>query len=195
MSGKSNQLAKLRCAWAGQDPLLISYHDEQWGVPVHDDRLLFEMLNLEGAQAGLNWLTILKKRSGYVKAFANFQAARVARYDAAKKLALMRDAGIIRNRLKIDAAVENAKAFLEVRRECGSFDAFIWKFVNQRPLTNPAPDKGVTMSAEMSRELKRRGFRFVGPTICYAFMQAVGMVNDHERTCFRHAVIKKTFGR
>jgi DNA-3-methyladenine glycosylase I len=182
---------KTRCAWCPPDnPLYIRYHDEEWGVPVHDDRHLFEMLILEGAQAGLSWLTILKRREGYRQAFAHFDAKKIARYDKTKMAALMQDPGIIRNRLKIAATVDNAKVFLEVQKEHGTFDRYIWSFVGGKPKRNhrKAGEKlpAQTPEAEaMSKDLKKRGFRFVGPTICYAFMQAVGMVDDHTADCFR----------
>jgi DNA-3-methyladenine glycosylase I len=181
-----------RCAWVGDDPLYCAYHDAEWGVPSHDDRILLEFLILEGAQAGLSWITILRKRESYRRAFDGFDAEAIARYDDRKIAALLSDTGIVRNRLKVAAAVANARAFREVRDEFGSFDAFIWRFVGGRPRLNqwrtlaevpPATKE----SLAMSRELLRRGFRFVGPTICYAFMQAVGMVNDHTTDCFRHA--------
>jgi DNA-3-methyladenine glycosylase I len=182
---------KTRCAWCPADnPLYIQYHDEEWGVPVHDDRTLFEMLILEGAQAGLSWLTILKRRESYREAFAHFDAKKVARFDQKKTAALMQDPGIIRNRLKIAATVDNAKAFLEVQKEHGSFDRYIWSFVGGKPKRNHRK-KGELLPAQtpeaetMSKDLKKRGFRFVGPTICYAFMQAVGMVEDHSGECFR----------
>ena len=162
-----------RCSWCGTDPLYVRYHDEEWGVPLHDDRRLFEMLNLEGAQAGLSWITILRKRPAYRKAFDRFDARKIVRYGAAKKRALLADPGIVRNRLKIDAVIANARAFLEVKREFGSFDRYIWQFTDAKT---------------MSRDLKKRGFKFVGPTICYAFMQATGMVNDHASDCFRRNV-------
>ncbi|MCP4656982.1 MAG: DNA-3-methyladenine glycosylase I [bacterium] len=182
---------KKRCAWAGDDPLYVDYHDREWGVPVHDDRLLFEFLILEGAQAGLSWITILKKRENYRRAFDDFDAERIARYREAKVRKLLADSGIVRNRLKIRSAIGNAQAFLAVREEFGSFDRFIWRFVGGRPKQNawkslseiPAT---TAESDAMSKELKRRGFKFVGPTICYAFMQAVGMVNDHTVDCFRY---------
>jgi DNA-3-methyladenine glycosylase I len=180
-----------RCAWCPPDnPLYVRYHDEEWGVPVHDDRLLFEMLILEGAQAGLSWLTILRRRDGYRKAFANFDARKVARFDAKKQAALMKDEGIIRNRLKISATVDNARAFLAVQKEFGSFDRYIWSFVGGKPKVNrrkkSQPLPAQTPEAEaMSRDLKKRGFRFVGPTICHAFMQAAGLVDDHSADCFR----------
>jgi DNA-3-methyladenine glycosylase I len=178
----------MRCAWAGTDPLYVKYHDEEWGVPLHDDRRLFEMLILEGAQAGLSWITILRKRPAYRKAFDNFDPKKVARYDARKKRALLADAGIVRNRLKIDAAITNARAFLDVQKEFGSFDTYIWQFVGGAPIDNrprTMEDVRATSPASdaMSRDLKRRGFRFVGSTICYAFMQATGMVNDHVGGC------------
>jgi DNA-3-methyladenine glycosylase I len=182
---------KIRCGWAGSDPLYIAYHDEEWGVPEHDDRRLFEFLVLEGAQAGLSWLTILRKRESFRDAFARFDPGRVARFDRRKVAALLRDPGIIRNRLKVEAAVRNAKAFLEVQGEFGTFDAYVWRFVGGKPKQHAwrtlreIPSR--TPEAEaMSRDLKRRGFAFVGPTICYALMQATGMVNDHLVTCFRY---------
>jgi DNA-3-methyladenine glycosylase I len=174
-----------RCKWADSDPLLAAYHDAEWGVPAHDDRLLFEMLNLEGAQAGLSWLTVLKKRDAYRKAFANFDARKIARYGAREKARLMADAGIVRNHAKIAAVIGNARAFLDVQREAGSFDKYIWQFVDGKPITRSARRKALAASQAMSRDLVARGFKFVGPTICYAFMQGVGMVNDHEPTCFR----------
>ena len=174
-----------RCSWCGSDPLYVRYHDEEWGVPLHDDRRLFEMLNLEGAQAGLSWITILRKRPAYRKAFDRFDARKIVRYGAAKKRALLSDPGIVRNRLKIDAVIANAKAFLEVKREFGSFDAYIWQFASSPPeaLGSTRPRATSPESDAMSRDLKKRGFKFVGPTICYAFMQATGMVNDHETSC------------
>jgi DNA-3-methyladenine glycosylase I len=181
-----------RCAWAGSDPLYLRYHDEEWGVPVHDDRRLFEMLVLEGAQAGLSWITILRKRPAYRKAFDRFDPKKVARYDARKRRALLADAGIVRNRLKIDATIANARAFLEVGEEFGSFDAYVWQFVGGQPKVNhPRTMKDVPpTSAEsdaLSKDLRSRGFRFVGSTICYAFMQAVGLVDDHVTTCHRYS--------
>lgn len=180
-----------RCVWAGGSELEQAYHDAEWGVPLHDDRRLFEFLILEGAQAGLSWATILRKRENYRRAFAEFDPTKVARFSDARQQKLMQDPGIVRNRLKIAAAVLNARAFLQVQKAFGSFDGFIWGFVGGKPIVNrrrrhrdiPA----VTEEAEaMSKELKRRGFKFVGPTICYAFMQAVGMVNDHTVDCFRY---------
>lgn len=183
-----------RCEWARHD-LAIAYHDEEWGVPVHDDRILFEFLILEGVQAGLSWDTILRKRDNYRRAFDNFDAAKIARYTDAKTARLLADEGIVRNRAKIAAAVGNAKAFLAVQKECGSFDAYIWQFIGGSPRTNKwkslsdLPAK--TPEAEaMSKDLLKRGFKFVGPTICYAFMQATGMVNDHVTTCFRFRQIR-----
>ncbi len=180
----------IRCAWAGSDPLYQAYHDQEWGVPLHDDRLLFEFLILEGAQAGLSWITILRKREAYRRAFAGFDPATVASFDDARVASLLADPGIVRNRLKVASAVGNARAFLAVREEFGSFDAYIWRFVDGRPVRNAwrklsdVPAR-TPLSDVMSRDLKRRGFSFVGSTICYAFMQAVGMVNDHTTDCFR----------
>jgi DNA-3-methyladenine glycosylase I len=175
-----------RCRWAAAEPLFFDYHDREWGTPVHDDRLLFEMLNLEGAQAGLSWLTILKKRAGYRAAFDDFDAAKVARYGQREKARLLADAGIVRNRAKVDAVIANAKAFLDVEEHAGSFDEYIWRFVDHEPLTRSRRRRAMTVSEQMSRELARRGFKFVGPTICFAFMQATGLVDDHEPGCFRH---------
>ena len=181
---------KTRCSWAGAtDPLMIAYHDEEWGVPSHDDRHFFEMLTLEGAQAGLNWRTILYKRDGYRRAFDNFDPRKVARYDARKVKSLLADPGIVRNRLKVGSTIDNARAFLAVQKEFGSFDAYIWTFVGGKPIQNswkslsqiPAKTRE---SDAMSKDLKKRGFRFVGSTICYAFMQATGLVNDHALDCF-----------
>ena len=179
-----------RCAWPKSD-LDIAYHDTEWGVPVHDDRLLFEMLILEGAQAGLSWSTILKKRENYRRAFDNFDAKRISRYDARKVKSLLADAGIVRNRLKIAATIQNAKAFLAVQKQFGDFDGHIWRFVGWKPIQNhrKSPNEIPTWTTEsdaMSKDLLERGFKFVGSTICYAFMQAVGMVNDHTTDCFRH---------
>ena len=180
-----------RCAWA-RDPLNIIYHDTEWGVPQHDDRMLFELLILEGAQAGLSWSTILKKRETYRAAFDHFDAKRIARYDDRKVAALLADPGIVRNRLKVASAILNARAFLAVQKEFGSFDRYVWQFVGGQPKQNalapgqPPPAKTAESDA-MSRDLLKRGFKFVGSTICYAFMQAVGMVNDHTADCFRHA--------
>ena len=187
---------KSRCEWGTVSQLYIDYHDNEWGVPVHDDRMLFEFLVLEGAQAGLSWETVLKKRENYRKAFSDFDPVKVSRYGDKKIEALMGNKGIIRNRLKIASAVNNAKRFLEVQKEFGTFDAYIWQFVNGKPITNrfksmqeiPATTKE---SDAMSKDLKKRGFKFVGPTICYAHMQATGMVNDHVVGCFRYKEIKK----
>ncbi len=184
-----------RCAWA-RTPLGIAYHDREWGVPVHRDRVLFEFITLEGAQAGLSWETILKKRDAYRMAFSDFEPARIARYTALRRARLMKNPGIVRNRLKIDSTVTNAAAFLAVQREYGSFDRFLWEFVGGEPLVSrlrsfrqiPARTE---LSDALSKELKRRGFRFVGTTICYAFMQAVGIVNDHTTDCFRYRICLK----
>lgn len=189
----ANSEERPRCAWA-RDPLSIDYHDREWGVPVHDDRVLFEFLILEGAQAGLSWITILKKREHYRRAFDDFDVRRVAGYDEAKIAELLGDPGIVRNRLKVRSAVTNARAFLAVQKEFGSFDAYIWRFVGGEPLRNRRRSmKDVPASTPesdaMSRDLLQRGFKFVGSTICYAFMQAVGMVNDHQVDCFRHAQV------
>ncbi len=178
-----------RCAWPKTE-LDIAYHDHEWGVPVHDDRLLFELLILEGAQAGLSWSTILKKRENYRRAFDNFDARKIAKYDARKVKSLLADPGIVRNRLKIAATIQNAKAFLAVQKEFGSFDAYLWKFVGGKPIQNRhrSPQTIPSRTAEsdvMSKDLLKRGFKFVGSTICYAYMQAVGMVNDHTTDCFR----------
>ena len=185
-----------RCPWAGSDPLYREYHDEEWGVPVHDDRHFFEMLILEGAQAGLAWITILRKREGYRDAFDGFDPAAVARYDDRRVAALLENPAIVRNRRKIESAVGNARAFLQVQEEHGSFDRYVWRFVDGRPRQNrwrtmaevPAE---TPESRALSRDLKRRGLRFVGPTICYAFMQATGLVNDHLVDCFRHAALAR----
>jgi DNA-3-methyladenine glycosylase I len=179
-----------RCGWAGTDPLYVAYHDAEWGVPLHDDRALFEFLVLEGAQAGLSWSTILRKRDAYRRAFDRFDPEKVARYGKRKVSALLADAGIVRNRAKIESAIKNAKAFLEVQAELGSFDAYQWRFVDGRPLQNrwrairEIPAQTVQSDA-MSKDLKSRGFSFVGSTIIYAHMQAIGMVNDHVVDCFR----------
>ena len=177
-----------RCRWPGTDPLYVAYHDEEWGRPVHNDRQLFEMLILEGAQAGLSWITILRKRPAYRKAFDRFDPKKIARYDAAKIRSLMRDAGIVRNKLKIAGTVKNARAFLAVQKEFGSFDAYLWRFVGGAPIVNrPTATSGIVATSKesdaLSKDLKKRGFTFVGSTIIYAFMQAVGMVNDHLVEC------------
>jgi DNA-3-methyladenine glycosylase I len=180
-----------RCPWAGNDPLYTTYHDTEWGVPVHDDRKLFEMLTLEGAQAGLSWITILRKRENYRKAFTGFDPRKVAKYDTGKIKKLLKDEGIVRNRLKIHSAVTNAQAFLAVQQEFGTFDAYLWRFVEGRQVRNSfrsmkeIPPRS-EVSDKLSKDLKKRGFRFVGSTICYAFMQAVGMVNDHLVGCPRY---------
>ena len=180
-----------RCKWAGSDSLMIQYHDDEWGVPSYDDRHLFEMLTLEGAQAGLSWMTILKKRDNYRRLFAGFHPMKVARFTKAKREHLLEDAGIVRNRMKIESTISNAKALIKIQRQCGSFADYIWAFVDGSPIQNrwktlaQMPSK-TAESQRMSRELKKQGFNFVGPTICYAFMQAVGKVNDHEVGCFRH---------
>jgi DNA-3-methyladenine glycosylase I len=185
-----------RCTWPGTDPLYVAYHDEEWGVPVHDDRVLFEFLVLEGAQAGLSWITILRKREAYRNAFSGFDPAVVARYDRRRTAALLKDAGIVRNRAKIESAIRNARAFLEVQEEHGSFDAYQWRFVGGRAKVNrwratkDVPARTPESDA-FSRDLKQRGFSFVGSTIMYAHMQAVGMVNDHLVDCFRHRAVAK----
>jgi DNA-3-methyladenine glycosylase I len=180
-----------RCAWVGNDPLYLAYHDQEWAVPVHDDRLLFEFLVLEGAQAGLSWLTILRRRENYRRAFAGFDPEVVAGFGEQQVERLLADPSIVRNRLKIQSAVTNARALLRVQEECGSFDAYVWAFVDGVPITNSwrtlAEIPAQTPESErMSKDLKRRGFSFVGPTICYAHMQATGMVNDHTVDCFRY---------
>jgi len=188
-----------RCAWAGSDPLYLEYHDTEWGVPHHDDRALFELLTLEGAQAGLSWITILRKREQYRRAFDNFDAEQVARYGKRRVDRLLRDPGIVRNRLKVEAAVCNARSVLRLREEFGTLDRYLWSFVGARPIQNrwrslaeiPAE---TDISRTMSKDLLRRGFRFVGPTICYAFMQAAGLVNDHTIDCFRHREIQQRQG-
>ncbi len=180
-----------RCAWAGSDPLMQAYHDEQWGVPVHDERMLFEMLSLEGAQAGLSWSSILQRRAAYQQLFDNFEPEVVARYDEAKIAALLVDARIIRNRAKIRSVVSNAQAFLQVQAACGSFAHYLWRFVDSEPQLNCFQDMAdipaeTAASRALAADLKRRGFRFVGPTICYAYMQSCGLVNDHVAGCFRY---------
>lgn len=185
---------KNRCAWPSNSPLMVEYHDKEWGVPVHDDSKLFEFLVLEGAQAGLTWETVLKKRENYRKAFHNFDPIRISQYTEKDINRLLSDSGIIRNRLKVEAAIINARRFIEIQKEFGAFDKYIWQFVDGRPIKNnflslkdiPATTKE---SDAMSNDLKKRGFKFVGPTICYAFMQAVGMVNDHMIDCFRYTEI------
>jgi len=192
--------AKMRCAWAGNDPLYLRYHDEEWGVPLHDDRALFELLTLEGAQAGLAWITILRKRENYRRAFAGFDPRKIARYDASRIERLLQDPGIVRNRAKVTGTVRSARAFLEVVREQGSFERHLWGFVLGKPVQNrwktleqiPAETE---QSRAMSKDLRKRGFGFVGPTICYAFMQAAGMVNDHLTTCFRYREVQRASRR
>lgn len=182
-----------RCFWA-TTPLSIAYHDKEWGVPVHDDTRLFEFLILEGAQAGLSWETILRKRDNYRAAFDGFNPAKVAKYDERKIAALLNDAGIIRNRLKINSAVTNAIAFLEVKKEFGSFDAYVWRFVDGKPLRRKRGEPiaaRTPLSDALSKDLLKRGFKFVGSTICYSFMQAVGLVNDHDATCFRYKQVSQ----
>lgn len=189
-------MLKIRCEWAGTDPLYVKYHDEEWGVPVRDDKKLFEFLILEGAQAGLSWLTVLRKRENYRKAFDGFSAEKIVKYDAKKIKNLLLNEGIIRNRLKVGSAVSNAKAFLAIQKEFGSFNRYLWGFVKDRPIMNhrksvkdlPARTE---ISDRMSKDLKRRGFRFVGSTICYAHMQATGMVNDHVTSCFRYREVTR----
>jgi DNA-3-methyladenine glycosylase I len=187
----SQENERVRCPWPGADPLYVRYHDEEWGVPVHDDRKLFEFLTLEGAQAGLSWITILRKRAAYALAFENFDAGRVASYGDAEVERLLGDPGIVRNGAKIRSAIGNARAFLRVREEFGSFDAYMWRFVDGEPVVNAWTDlsqlpASTPLSETMSKDLKKRGFSFIGPTVCYAHMQAVGMVNDHLVTCFRY---------
>ncbi|MCA9925989.1 MAG: DNA-3-methyladenine glycosylase I [Anaerolineales bacterium] len=186
---------KNRCAWCGDDPLYVKYHDEEWGVPVYDDQLLFAKLILDGAQAGLSWITILRKRDNYWQAFDNFDPEKIARYDDAKIAELLQNPGIVRNRQKVNAAVKNAQAYLNILETEGSFSDFLWQFVDSKPIPNAwqtmAEIPAVTPESEaMSKALKKRGFSFVGPTIVYAFMQAVGMVNDHVIDCFRYLEIK-----
>jgi DNA-3-methyladenine glycosylase I len=185
-----------RCGWSTSDPLYITYHDQEWGVPVHDDRLLFEFLILEGAQAGLSWITILRKRENYRQAFDQFDPQKVARFDDKKTLELLNNPGIIRNRAKINAAIGNARSFLAIQEEFGSFDAYVWRFVGGKPIQNKwaemaqIPAKSAEAEA-LSKDLKSRGFKFVGPTICYAHMQATGMVNDHTVDCFRYQEVQQ----
>jgi DNA-3-methyladenine glycosylase I len=192
---EKNDKTIVRCPWCGSDQLYMDYHDHEWGVPLHDDRRLFEMLTLEGAQAGLSWLTILRKREGYRRAFAGFDPERVAAFNDDDVARLLADPGIVRNRLKVASAISNARAVLEVKARYGSLDAFLWSFVDGKPIRNrwrtlaEIPAR-TPLSDVMSRELKRHGFRFVGSTICYAHMQATGMVNDHLTSCFRHGSIE-----
>lgn len=187
---------KYRCTWCGSDPLYTLYHDTEWGVPAHDDRRLFEMLILEGAQAGLSWITILRKRDEYRKAFDRFDPKKIVRYDKKKIDTLMRNPGIVRNRLKIESVKKNAAAFLNVQKEFGSFDAYIWRFVGGVPILNKRRSikdlpSSTPESDALSKDLKKRGFTFVGSTICYAFMQACGLVNDHESKCFRYRTVSR----
>jgi DNA-3-methyladenine glycosylase I len=182
---------KQTCPWSTHDPLLVEYHDKEWGVPVHDDRKIFEFLILEGFQAGLSWLTILKKREHFRKAFDDFDFTRIARYDSRKINALLKDAGIIRNRLKISGSIENAKAFIQVRKEFGTFDEYIWQFTDGKVIVNQFTSQSqiparTSLSDTISKDLKKRGFKFVGSTIIYSHMQATGIVNDHIRSCFRY---------
>lgn len=203
MAGKTSQMGSMstakgqqRCGWAGDDPTYVAYHDSEWGVPVRDDRTLFEFLVLEGAQAGLSWITILRKRDAYRKAFSGFDPEKVARFNAKKVEALMQNAGIVRNRLKLESAIKNARAFLAIQEEHGSFSDYQWAFVEGRPLQNSYPSlkqipARTPVSDALSKDLKKRGFSFVGSTIIYAHMQAVGMVNDHVDTCFRKSAVRK----
>src|SRR5574340_1039224 len=201
MAGRAGaaMVSQRRCAWAGSDALYQAYHDREWGVPLHDDRRLFEFLVLEGAQAGLSWSTVLRKREGYRRAFDNFDARKISGYSEDTVARLLTNPEIIRNRLKINATITNARAFLKVQKEFGSFDNYIWRFVNGRPVQNrwkkitDIPSRTPESDA-MSKDLIRRGFKFVGSTICYAFMQAVGMVNDHVVDCFRYAELKNLKG-
>ena len=184
-------LSVTRCAWCGDDPLYMAYHDTEWGVPLHDDRALFELLTLEGAQAGLSWITVLRKRETYRQAFAGFDPEQVARFTETDQAALMLNPGIVRNRLKIASTIDNARAFLAIQAEFGSFDAWLWRFVDGQPIQNQLrslaeAQASTALSDQLSKALKKRGFRFVGTTICYAFMQAAGLVNDHVTDCFRH---------
>jgi len=191
---RNDAVMKKRCAWAGSDPIYVKYHDTEWGIPLHDDRKLFEFLLLDGFQAGLSWITILKKRSNYRKAFDRFDPVKIAAYDLQKVQELLLNKGVIRNRLKIEAAIQNAKSFLAVQEEFGSFDSYIWQFTGGQTIKNswktlaeiPAQTKE---SVAMSNDLKKRGFKFAGPTICYAFMQAAGIVNDHIVDCFRYTEV------
>lgn len=191
MNENSEPVNLLRCEWTGSDPLMVAYHDEEWGVPLHDDQKLFEFLILEGMQAGLSWMTILRKRENFRAAFDDFNVVKVARYDQQKVEKLMGNAGIIRNRQKILTTIQNARAFLEVQQEFGSFDSYVWQFVDGKPLVNAWKRMGeipakTEQSETISKDLKKRGFNFVGPTIVYAHMQATGMVNDHTTDCFRY---------
>jgi DNA-3-methyladenine glycosylase I len=190
---------KNRCIWCGEDPLYIDYHDNEWGVPIHDDRLLFEFLILEGAQAGLSWITILKKRDNYRKAFHNFDYKKVSNYSQDDIERLMNNSGIVRNRRKIESTIKNAQGLIKIQEEFGSFDSYLWGYVDGKPIQNQwksmaeIPVK-TEISEKLSKDLKKRGFNFVGPTICYAFMQAIGMVNDHIIDCFRYEEVKREDG-
>ena len=182
---------KKRCSWCGEDPLYIHYHDEEWGVPLHNDQQLFELLMLEGAQAGLSWITVLRKRENYRAAFDNFDPHKIVKYSETDVARLLANPGIVRNRLKVESAIKNARAYLDIRDQHGSFDAYIWQFVDGKPVRNKRRSMNevpatTPESDRMSKDLKKRGFKFVGSTICYAFMQAAGMVNDHLVTCYRH---------
>ncbi len=184
-------MTKKRCPWCGDDPLYVKYHDEEWGVPLHNDRQLFELLMLEGAQAGLSWITVLRKRENYRRAFDNFDAAKIVRYDQTDVTRLLADPGIVRNRLKVESTITSARAYLDVLDKEGSFDAYLWQFVGGQPIRNKRRSMSevpatTPESDRMSKTLKKRGFKFVGSTICYAFMQASGMVNDHLVSCQRH---------
>lgn len=193
-------MTKKRCAWVSDDPIYIDYHDNEWGVPIYDDQLLFEFLNLEGAQAGLSWITVLKKRENYRALFDNFDPAKIAKYTPKKVEKLLTNPGIIRNRLKVESTIQNAKAYFKLLEEWDSFSQYIWHFVDGKPIKNnrnhikEIPSKNL-LSDNMSKDLKKRGFKFIGSTICYAFMQAVGMVNDHTSDCFRCDEIKVTRGK
>ena len=196
LKGVNGYKMKIRCPWADNNKLLIDYHDLEWGTPVHDDRLLFEFIILEGAQAGLSWNLILQKRDNYREAFDNFQIDKVASYDESKIEELLGNQGIIRNRLKINSAINNATAVIDVQDKYGSFDSYIWQFVDNNPIQNKWKTlheipSSTPESEKMSKDLKKKGFKFVGPTICYSFMQAVGMVNDHLVDCFRHPELEK----
>lgn len=197
-NNRRSYMSKIRCPWAKTDQLIIQYHDKEWGVPIHDDRLLFEFLTLESAQAGLNWTLILKKRENYRKAFDDFYPEKVAEYDKHKIEELIHNPGIIRNKLKINSAVNNAKKVLDIQDEFGSFNSYLWKFVNHKPIQNKWKTlddipNSTKVSIKLSSDLKNRDFKFIGPTICYGFMQAVGIVNDHLIDCFRYNEIRNLF--
>jgi DNA-3-methyladenine glycosylase I len=184
-----NEPNQHRCQWAQTNELLMTYHDSEWAVPVHDDRLLFEMLNLEAMQAGLSWLTILGRRDGYRRAFDNFDVHQIIKYDDAKRAELLQDTGIIRHRLKINAIIDNAQACLDTQKKYGSLDAYLWSFTDGQTLTHQEQARAAEISQRLSKDLKKHGFRFLGPTTCYAFMQAVGLINDHAPDCFRAGMI------